>query len=104
MWGGPEFLSLLRTTTVASGPSTPSARPPLVRTGALAFGFWVPAPLVVEGPEDEATATLCSCLCMGSLEEGPEQEEDLAANPASDRLSIFRLSALPLSCRCRGEE
>lgn len=108
MWGGAEFLSLLRTTTVASGPSTPSASPPLVRTRvleiSLTFGFWVTAPLVVEEPEEEAVTTLCSCFCRGSLEEEPEQEEDLTANPASDLLSIFRLSALPLSCRCRGEE
>lgn len=112
MWGGPEFLSLLRTTTIASGPSTPSDRPPLIRGRApveldisLALGVWVTATLEVEEPEEEAAATtLCSCFCKGSLEEVPEQEEDLAANPDSNLLSIFRLSARPLCCRCRGEE
>lgn len=100
MGWGPEFFSRLRTTTVASGPSNPF---PLVLRGTvveMAFGFCVTAPLVVVKAEVETT--VCCCLCMASLEEAPEHEEDRAASPPSARFSIFRLSALLLS-RCIGE-
>lgn len=56
------------------------------------FVFWATAAV-----EEIVTTSLFGGLCVGSLEEAAEQDEDLAANPDSGLLSVLRLSALPLS-------
>lgn len=61
MGWGPEFLSLLRTTTVASGPSTPSNGFPLVRTRAGTFDLRVTVLLTVE-EEVEVEEEMACCL------------------------------------------
>lgn len=89
---------------MASAPSTPWKCPPLGRAGPPGLGFWLTSPLMVVDPKEEAgrAARLSEGLGVGSLEDGPEQEEDLDANAGPARASVFRLSALPRSCRCRG--